>query len=198
MNASLLVPALAYGLMGAVLLILLLLVLLRAVLGDNRGWPEKLKFRQKQRMIEAADAMIAGGQWRNAVTLLKGGFFLEAVQSDADLIERISNHNLGILSRMLIISEKQRRSLANLPIVEDLLLSRREMLRNYLEAVSTRNALRRRRRRETPAWALEEYKKRIEELLDKLKTNQKSLDSQIKEAFAALSEQADLGEITYH
>jgi hypothetical protein len=41
------VPAVVYGLMGLSLILIFLGLIIRAVVGDSRGWAEKLKFRQK-------------------------------------------------------------------------------------------------------------------------------------------------------
>jgi hypothetical protein len=148
--------------------------------------------------VEEVDGLIATANWPAASKLLRKGFLLDPGHWDTDLIERVSNHNLGILSRMLIISEKQGRSLSNLAVIEDLIISRRETLRSYLEAFNTKEALLKKRRRETPAWALQEYKNKISELLDKLLTNQRSIESQAEKAFLALARQQEQSEITYH
>lgn len=172
------------------------LVLWSAIVGDTRGWTEKLRFKNKVRLIKSADDMLAGGVTDKAFGLLRDGFFLESVQNDADLIDRIRGHHSGIVSRLMVIAEQRAASIPNLAVVEDLLQSRCELMRLHLETLQGRRQLSRARKREMPQWAKEEYRRKLDDILDRLKTNRRSIESQLSETFSFLKrlgdEQADI------
>jgi hypothetical protein len=108
---------------------------------------------------------------------------------------------MNILSRVIGIAKSHARHLESLPVVEDLLASRESLLNAHIEHLAARNNLQQRRRRdrkETPAWAISEFSKKIDDILDKLSTNRHSLESQLDRMFDDLRKLPEGEGVTYH
>ena len=169
-----------------------------AIAGEPRAMSERLKFKRREKMVLEADLLIQHDDWQSALKRIRSSFYFEPVRYDEDLVDKISNHHQGLLSRLLIISEKRSRSIANIAIVEDLFLSRCEMMRAWLEALSSYKTLLKKRAGRVPGWALDEYKTKISEIEDRLNVNQKSLNSQLDLLFKALTDTSVTEAVTYH
>lgn len=190
---------LLFGAIGLALICILAKILFHALVGDTRGWMEKFRFRQKQKLLKHFDELSARGASGRAFEALRGGFFLDHVYLDADLIDRISGHHAGVLSRISVLAEQNSRSLPNFAVLEDLLQSRCELMRLYVETVTSKRLMSRNPKKQIPRWALDEYRRKLDDIVDRLKTNRHSIESQIKELFSALKD-STTGEsgVTYH
>ena len=108
---------------------------------------------------------------------------------------------MHILSRIIGVAKSHSRQIEHLPVVEDLLTSRETLLTIHIEHLATRDNLRARRQRdkkETPTWAIAEFSKKIDEIVDKLATNRQSLESQLDRVFEDLARLPVGDEVTYH
>ena len=182
---------------GAALCLWIVRSIAAIILPDTRGLTEKIRFRSRERHAREADALIERQDWSGALSALQSSFYLDAINLP-EMIERVTNLHLGVLSRLLLVSERKGVKLSNLAVIEDLLLSRAEMMRSHVDVIASRATLSRRRERKTPAWAFEEYQKRLDELNDRLKTNRKSLLSQLEILFRTLRQESSREEVTYH
>lgn len=192
------IVAIVLGLLGLAMIAWLLASMVLPLLRDSRAFAERVRFRQKERILDSVDAMIEKNLFADALKHLVVAFFYESIRADKELIEKVHNHHVGILSRIVLVAEKLSRHVENLAVIEDLVLSRSELLRSLYETRQNRAALSARRTRETPQWALDEYSRKIDEIIDRLKTNQRSLESQMVLAVSeAKPAQADQ-EITFH
>ena len=193
-----LIIALLLSFIGILAIAWLMGAMFLPLLKDTRGFTERVRFRQREKTLEAVDALIEKNDFTEAFKLLLLSFFFDAVRADKELIEKIHNHHVGILSRIVLVAEKLSRHVENLAIIEDLVLSRSELLRSLFEVRQSRTTLSSRRSKETPQWALDEYTKKIDELLDRLKTNQRSLESQMALAISETKSPQQEQEITFH
>lgn len=197
-SLSILIPAVFFGLIALLMLCYLLVIAFRSCFGDSRSWTEQFRFRQREKVLKIIEGCIERKALAEALKLSWGAFFLDHIKHDSQLVEKVSTHNLSVISKIINISDILGRQLPNLAIIEDLLQTRSELLRAFVETQQTLRALFRSKKKQTPSWALDEYKKKLEELYDRLKTNRRSLESQIKEALGSLQEAQGQSEITYH
>jgi hypothetical protein len=193
-----LVISILFAITGLLLIAICLKVILQALFGDWRSWSAKATLTRREHLVEHLDVLIEKEQWLEGVKVLKSGFFTDDVRFNSDLIESASNLNLSLLSRAVLISQKLGKHISNLAIVEDLFLSRRDLMRSHLEACSTKSMLEKKKEPQTPDWALCEYSSKLSELSDCLATNRKSLESQLEQLFHALLDPREPVEITYH
>ena len=166
------------------------------------GWNERRQFKRRQANYVEASKYLDAGLLHRALPLLRHSFFLDTLRLDGRLIELVSSHHLQVLERLVEVSHAHGRSLFNLPVVEDLLIARAQLFRSYFDARNARSSLSQRiqeKGRPAPAWATGEHDKRIDEIRDRIATNARSLESQLKELFAHLeSSPAKQDEVTYH
>jgi hypothetical protein len=202
MDLSLVVPAILFLALGAFIVGILIWVLFTALAGNTRGWGELARFRRREQELKSADRMLETKDWSTALGTLEAAFFFDQIRTNEQLIEKALGHNLSVLTRILSVAEGLDRSVANAAILEDLVESRCDLMRAFFEAANAREALKKSRKRQVPRWAFEEYDKKLLEIADRLTTNRKTLESQIKVAFVALRSQSravnDGSEITIH
>ncbi|MCB0311481.1 MAG: hypothetical protein KDD42_09610, partial [Bdellovibrionales bacterium] len=84
-----------------------------------------------------------------------------------------------------------------LPILEDLLINRLQLMRLYRERLAS-NRKHEERKRGTPEWAAAELARQRSELLDKIKTNRLSIKLELDRVFGALEHGNTTEEVTYH
>lgn len=176
-------------------------VLLANLHANPRGLSERWSLKKKERILLMADEQIQAGKLDRATSLLREAFFAEHIKSDPTLIDRAHNHHMEILGRILTLSEKLGAQISNIAVVEGLFQSRADLMRAYLDISKSQEALDERRREKgqaTPEWALAEFTKRLDDVKDKLKTNDRSLASQLEVLFASLASVGRSGEVTYH
>ena len=174
---------------------------LRSVVGDVRAVPERWKFRKKKRLLVQADELLKNGEVQQAAGILLDAFYLDQVKVDPSLIDQILNHHLDILSRVISVTEKHSRHLDDLPILEDLLHSRCQLMKGWFERIFAREKIRRKKAengKSAPGWAAQEFSRQLDEIKDKLTTNRLSLLSRLKDLFGSLEKMRLEGEVTYH
>jgi hypothetical protein len=172
-----------------------------AISGDPRQWFEALKVRRRERGLVVADELMRTNHRLEALRKLRAAFFFEHPVFFQSTIERIHAHHMNILSRLLGDAHGRRHQIDNLPIIEDLLASREHLLAGYIEHVAARHNLAARRRRdhkETPAWAIAEFSKKIEDIVDRLNTNRHALESQLDSLIDTLRRIPETEEVTVH
>lgn len=195
-------PAVIFGIIGLALIVYFLKIILGSLFSDSGSWIEKYRIKQKESLLPRVDLYIKAGDFEQANQLLRDAFYFGGSKGEGGLIERGNNHNLAILGRVIHISERLSTHLDNLPIVEDLLLTRAQLIKTFAERKLSQAALRKKRRSEKggaeQSWAALEFSKQLDELRDKIQTNQKSLESQLARLFAALGGARKRDEVTYH
>ena len=160
----------------------------------------RLALSRRVRLIAQADALKRQGNVAGAAKLLRSAIYLES-PTRPSFIDAVHNHNLSIISRLVSLNDEGISHFTNLPIIEGLIQTRADLLRNLFELREQRKALKSRRKqnnRSTPAWAMNEFERRADELIDRLKTNQRSLDSQLDVLMSELLSPRGSSEITYH
>ena len=193
----LLIP-IVLGALGLALIVVLARILVGSMLGDSPGFFERLKLKQKEGLLSRADTYIKAGEYEQAAAFLKGAFFLELLKSDMRSVERLNNHHLAVLGRVVSVADRFSLHLENLPVVEDLLLSRSQLLRGLIEKRKGKRIAAAKRKSGGPQWPVAEFDTQIKDLVDRLATNRKSLESQIGKLFSALVTSRRTDEVTYH
>lgn len=193
--------AIFFGLLSGGIVYLLIRSLLLGLSTDPRVWLEGFRIRKREQLLLAADERMRSNNVGEALALLRSAFFFDHPVHYPATIERIHTLHMQILSRVIGVAKSHSRQIDNLPVVEDLLASRETLLSIHIEHVATRDNLRARRRRDrkqTPTWAIAEFTRKIEEILDKLATNRQSLESQLDRIFLDLARFPVGEEVTYH
>jgi hypothetical protein len=199
-NATI-ITAIALALLGGAILIFFLYSLYIAVAQDASGLTEKLLLRRKKRWLSEIDILIKSGSNSDACRALRKALVLEHLRSGSESIEASVQLHMNILARVIMIAERTGATLDNLPVVEDLIHSRGQLLHSYLEALDDKRLFRSRRAKagkEAPAWAISEFSRKIEEIEDRIKTNSRSLSAQFEELLQALARGDSSSQITFH
>jgi len=193
--------AIFFALISGAVVYFLIRSLLLGFSADPRSWLEGLRVRKREQLVLAADELMKSNKVSEALRVLRSAFFFEHPVRYPATVERIHEHHLNILSRIIGVAKSHSRQIEHLPVVEDLLASRETLLTIHIEHLATRDNLRARRQRdkkETPTWAIAEFSKKIDEIVDKLATNRQSLESQLDRVFADLARLPVGDEVTYH
>ena len=168
---------------------------------DLRGFANRMRLQRKEKTLAGADLAIEAGELERARALLRDAFFLGGEFESFGFLDKVNNHNLEILGRILTLTESHASHFNNLPIVEGLLQSRLELYRSLIEAAQTKAKLKERQKtkgKEAPDWACGEFARKVAEIRDRLESNRKSLESQLDELFADFKKIAPANHITYH
>lgn len=196
-----LLEGLILGLLALVVLYLILRALVQALPGNIRGSTERWGIKKKEKLLPVLDDLLERGLVNDALFMLADAFYFEHIRLDPSNIERVQNHHLAVLARLIIAGEKRGAQLTNLPIIEDLLLTRSDFMRAYFDVLDSKKTLSKKRVEkgmETPTWALKEYKRKLLEMQDRIATNRRTLEGQLKELFLRLNEERSSDEVTYH
>lgn len=194
--------AACFGITGILLCAIILRVFYEALVGPQKGWAERWKLRQREKQLSLVDAMIESGDIASSFKQLRQVLFFEIIRHDNDLVERVSALHFAVLNKLLALSHLKNKQIPELVVLEDLFSSRTSLLRSWIEAVTTRNSLMRKRNNKMPEWAFDEYQRRLSDFSDQLTTNRKSIESQLEKVFTSLkspaSSSSEEDEIVYH
>ncbi len=179
-DIALLFPALIFTVLGAALLYTFVRSLWIAIFGNTRGLGERARFKRREQNLKRADTAIRQGEFLAALKLIEAAFFFDHIRKDQALIDQVVGHHIGVLGRLIAISEEEGHPITGLAVIEDLVHSRGELMRAYMEATSTRDSLGKNRKKAVPRWALDEYDKKMSEILERLSVNKRSLASQFQ------------------
>ncbi len=167
---------------------------------STRGITDNLKIGQHQKALERSDRLIEQREFKAAAPLLQEALILLHIKKDRALVERSVQFNLSVISRIISIAEHTGAHLENLAIVEDLIHSRGELQLAFLDGLRDRSAFQRRRSeagKGAPDWALSEFNRKVEDLEERITTNKRSLQTQVKELLDAAANGPSTT-ITYH
>jgi len=154
-----------------------------------RSFGSQRQIKAQEKLLAEADRHIKGGVLFRALPLLRRAFAIDKTSTDLASIELASNHHQGILERLVDLSHHYDRPLLGLPVLEDLLISRTQLLRTQLELKAARASIKSRikeKGRSTPQWATSDFDQRLSEVVDRLETNRRSLNGQIDLVFRSL------------
>ncbi|NLF25494.1 MAG: hypothetical protein GX589_07540 [Deltaproteobacteria bacterium] len=204
MDFSALIPGLLLGLTALVIIIYCLGLLLRNLpIFRFRGtWEERALLKHKK-FLAKARAFMEQGQYQQCYPLLQQAFYLRQIKSSESMVQRVLEHHLAILSAVLTLSERYPVPLSNLPMIEELVQIRAALCKSYLDAALTVKKLAIKnaesgRKSASPKWAIHAFSQKTEELIEKINTNQKSLESELIKLFSGIKHSANLSEVTYH
>ena len=203
MGTASLISALLLGLVGLMAILFCLKLLFSGLLGPGGGLVQRARIRYREKLVEDADRLIGLGDLEAAGLLLRKAFYPEGAGSDLQLIERLSNLNLSILGRIVAIAEKRAQHIENLAIVEDLILSRAQLMRAVIEKKTLLQGARSAAAEHDPAarkpeWVKLQFARLYAEVKDRLDTNQRSLESQLDLLFDNLKRSDQAQQVPYH
>ncbi len=161
------------------------------------GW----RFRRFEKALKGAEQAIEDKKISTASTLLRDAFCLESGFAFSKEFEKLNTHNFSVLSRVVSLYEDTDIHLPNLPVVEELLQSRYDLMRAYIETTQTRIRIKLKdseKQKSSPQWAFDEIDGKLKDLSEKLDTNRLSLISQIDSLFRSLRDSTDQTNIQYH
>lgn len=197
-----LIPALLFGLLGAVLLLMIVRGLLTPILGSSvKGLLSRWRINKKIKQLAKIDKAIQLKSLDQALDMLKEAFYLEQVKIDKRFVAYVHNHNVSVLGRVVTVAEKRGGHMHNLALVEGLFQSRRELMESYLETLDVKKAVARKRKeqgKDIPNWSSGGFQEKLDEIRDNIFTNKRSIKAQLQEAFKLLGTMHSQEEITYH
>lgn len=192
--------AVALVVVGLAAVAFLLKILLAPLFAGLLRIPEQAKIRRREALLTELDRLIEQGPVPQVLSQISSLFLFDRLSS-LELMEKAHTLNLSALGRLMSLAEVSSKHVSNLAILEDLLANRLALQKGHHEvSQSAQKALSRSRedKRAVPAWALNEFKRKLSELEDKLKTNKSSLESQLRLAIAELEKQSSSSSVTYH
>jgi hypothetical protein len=111
-------------------------LLARPLVTPAVGALERARFARNLARVARGDAQLKAGNVPGALREFEAAFCLITVRADARLMEQISRHHVGLLSRLLSVADdlpQQRVRLLALAKVDRLLDRRADMQRAYLQ-----------------------------------------------------------------
>ncbi|RMG41190.1 MAG: hypothetical protein D6719_09010 [Candidatus Dadabacteria bacterium] len=197
------VLALLFGLVG----LLVILFIVKAVFGplfySLSGWRERSRFSACRNYFKALDSLADSSQIAEIRSAAGRAFYLDIVKKNPGILETIYNHNLAVLGKIIQICGDSAGPIKSLPVLEDLLRTRRQLNRVYFEKLALKQKLNKKKtsastKKEPPEWAKQEFNKQIKDILDKLQTNRSSIASQLEALFKEFSAAGSGSDVTYH
>ncbi|MCB0332200.1 MAG: hypothetical protein KDD55_01805 [Bdellovibrionales bacterium] len=206
MNASQLIPALFVAAITLYVIVYLGRSILNPLFGFllvKVGSGEKRRVQKKLQLLEEADRALDAGNYDGALLILRRAFHLDLIRKDLELISRVGALHLSILNKILLIAELTSIRLTHLPILEELLSARIQLMKQWNEARLLFEQTKKKRDEKgapLPDWASKEYKSKQDDVSDKLKTNRSSIEQQVEKLFTELSKssQTQSSDVTYH
>lgn len=189
------------GLFSVVLILAFLKLALGPLIGDPRSFRDRFKLRRKKQVIERIDQLLQQNQLKQAGEGIRESFFLDPRRPDRALIDQIATHHLEALNRLVALSDRYSRHLSGLPLLEDLLLTRSDLLRSQFDVSQTRRELSARKLssgHRSPDWARNEFSKKLLDITDRLTTNRRTIENQVRELLDSLHESPEPDHVTYH
>ena len=195
-----LIPALLFGLTGLVILIYVSSLVFQAIFNNLRGLLMKNRITKRESELAKAELLLQMGNSVDALNILKNALILETKVADHGQIDKVFAHNLSVISIINRVSKDYSSLYRNIPVVQELLQTRRNLMRAYLDASLSKQAINQKRTfsLKSTSWALSEFDKKIEELSSFLKTNHQSLKSEIDRLFSSINSSDQKPEANYH
>ena len=182
-----LIPSIIFGLLGLFIILYGLKLLLGNLVGtfDLPLLLERRKLHRKQERLFTARRRIEEKNYAAALPLLRDAFLLEHLKHDVRLIERVNDHHLTVLQELISLARICSMRLSNLPLIEELLLTRTAAMKSYSETRVAARALSKRRARSQrpPAWAVNEFSKKLADLKERVDTTTRSLRTELDKLF---------------
>jgi hypothetical protein len=202
MGLSTIIPSIIFGLTGLFIIAFTLKLFVTALLGNPWNWYEQQKVMKKERLLSEGDLFFEKDNYDRAVSIWKSAFYLDRLNHLPSLIDKVHNLNINALGRLLNLSEKRRAHIGNLPVIEELIGSRTELMHLYFETALTLKKLRVKKNeasgKSSPNWALQEFSKKHTEIKQKIDANRTQLEAELKKCFESLSRPPANEGITYH
>lgn len=171
-----------------------------AVRGILAEFCDEYDLRRGERQVKDAEALPGGQFGPRYLEIIRTAIVIYPIGIKAKSLQRAHAHNLGILGKVISLAERQNSRLEMLPIVEDLLRLRVELISRHQELKRTRVLATRRQEKkgaEVPQWAKIEFGSALKELEQQILLNRKTLLGAIEDLFRSLRE-PPREEVTFH
>ena len=135
------------------------------------------QLKQKQELLAKVDQAIEAEQFEPAYDMLCQALILDKRIRGKDILSSIGTHHLLILNKTLLIADLTGKTLSNLPVLEDLLSTRIQLIKVLIELEGKKSGDTT-TRTDTPSWAKKAFQQKEAEINTKLETNLQSIYSQ--------------------
>lgn len=195
-----LLVATSFGIAGALFCAIIIRILYEALIGPQKGWSESWKIKQRERLLSQIEKSLDQADLPNSFKLLRQTLYFDHLKYNPELIERISSLNFSVLAKIFDLSKTKDINASEIEILEGLFSSRTSLLRSCGEVLISRNSLLRKRNNDMPAWAFDEYQRKLTEFSEQLDTNRKSIELQLDRIFVSIEKNpaSKEEEIVYH
>lgn len=187
--------AIFLALLSLLLILYFVRLFLGASFGDLRSVVEKLKFKKAASALTEVENLLAKGELTDAISKIKGVFYLDTSLNSPGLIDVVVTHNLSALSSLISISQKRSLRLDGIPLIEEMFQTRGELLRNLY---NTKSSLRKASAgKSSTTWAADELKSKSQDIIRALATNRSSLEKELQKIFQLFEKSSD-SSVTLH
>lgn len=192
--------AASFGVAGALFCAVIIRIMYEALVGPRKDWAEKLRIKQRERQLAQIERSLEKADLPASFKLLRQALYFDIVKYNPELVERIAALNFSVLQKIFDLTRSKELDFAEVEILEGLFSSRTGLLRSCGEVLSSRNTLLRKRNNKMPAWAFDEYQKKMTDFSEQLETNRKSIEIQLDRILSAIdaSGSGQKDEIVYH
>ena len=142
-----------------------------------KSWLANSQLARCERLLPTIDEKLKATDTDAVYELIQQAFFFSYQSIDEPLVHRIGAHHGLLVKRIASLARTQSAAHEALPLLDDLIASRTVLLRSLVEVTRKRRSLK------APGWAKEEYAKKLTELVDRLQTNERAIQSQIDQLF---------------
>lgn len=200
MSSTLLI-SLALGALSLILVVYILRALWLGLGGNFGSWLETYSLRKKEAQLQSIDSKLELAHSAQLLATLRNAFYLGNSPWNIRYIERIHNHNLAVLTRLVILADKHSKRLEQLPRLENLLLLRCDLMRALYEIKKNRRSLEQRQAqkgRDPADWARAQFDRKLKETEAEIVDNRKELNALLDALFLTLEHPNQSDEVRYH
>lgn len=196
---SLLLAA-SFGIAGLLFSAIIIRILYEALIGPQTGWSESWKVKQREKLLIQIEKSLNQADLPSSFKVLRQTLYFDHLKYNPNLIERISALNFSVLAKIFEIIKNKQINASEIEILEGLFSSRTALMRSCAEVLSSRNGLLRKRNNNMPAWAFDEYQKKLSDFSEQLDTNRKSIELQLDRISLSFEKniKTEADEIVYH
>jgi len=172
-----------------------------ALVGNPKHLLDTLTLSRRAHLLSELDKEFKLGNFSHAVEILENSFFFDPHLGDPAIIEKIATHHLELLNRIVAFSDRHGFHLGPLPSLEELLSNRSELFKAKYEISQTIANLKRKKLlsgHKTPNWALNEFKKKLSDVIERLDTNRQAVRVTLRELFLLLHDSPHPDNVTFH
>lgn len=157
-----------------------------------------------QRKIKAADKSFynackafSNGDMKAAFSFIEDSFLFSVSKQNLSYADRISRYNFNVVDKLSEILSDEAEPFEALSILEGLFQSRAELLGSLSDHMTSKGNLSHWTKRGV-FWASDQFERKIEELFDRCKTNERTIRSHLKSMGERFTKKPATTHASYH